>query len=676
MRFEGKTARLWTCTILTAALAWQTASPASAASIDTTSNQKGRLTSIGNGQMRRFFEYDALGRPARAEHALDGTPYVSATTYGYPQNPDTTAGPGTVPRTLTLPDGERVLYGYDASGAQRMVSSTRPGAVTADAIVADMRRNARGQTVSVTYGNGVVTAHVYRDATDLRLERIQTTAPGLGIVQDYVYGFDADGNVTSLADGVVPSFSATYGYDTLDQLVSMTSNGSSFSYQYDSTGNLTVKEGAVQTYGGAGRGPHALAAAGGVTFAYDFNGNVASSTAGLALEWNSENMATRATVGGVERNRKSFLGEELWKKVEGGVTTLYLPGVRVENGQHRKFFGMMAERSPDGTLKFYHGDHLGSSTVVTDSSRVVVNRIAYMPFGEDRGPRGGSFVPRYQFNFKEKDATGFYDYGARLYNPATGRWLSADSMMDGPSRYAYVSNNPLGSTDPTGHQEKGAFDDAVACRGDADCIRGMQKAHARTGKAALKAAGNALPETISFGFWSPFKPVDDEEALLMAGLGIIIPSPNPVDKINKGVKVSKGMSMVFKVGSRHPRNARKVLEKGDGVFHLKGTLAKRYPNGVRFTPTGYPDFSPYAVKRATVRMTDSPSDFSAANMAAGFGPRTSSNVTIDGVTYTWHHHHDKATMLLIPQDLHDAVKHTGGASRVRHGGPSSAFPFP
>src|SRR5262249_6467811 len=54
--------------------------------------------------------------------------------------------------------------------------------------------------------------------------------------------------------------------------------------------------------------------------------------------------------------------------------------------------------------------------------------------------------------FKEKDAAGLYDYGARLYNPATGRWLSADaSSKDGLNRYAYVRNNPLAYIDSTGH---------------------------------------------------------------------------------------------------------------------------------------------------------------------------------------------------------------------------------
>lgn len=420
-------------------------------SINTTSNQVGRLTSMGDGRMRRFLEYDALGRASRTEHRLEAGAYVFATTFGYPQGSGT-AGPGTVARTQTFPDGEVVSYGYDASGAQRTVTATRPG-FAPQSVVNDIRRNARGQTVQVFYGNGTVTTHTYNDATDLRLNRIQTTG-GAGIVQDYVYGFDANGNVTAVSDGVVPSFSATYGYDSLDQLTSMTS-GSTVTYAYDATGNMTSKEGAALTYGGAGRGPHALASAGGAAYTYDFNGNTVSTSAGLELTWNAENMATVATVGGVVKNRKSFLGESLWKKVENGTTTLYLPSMLLENGTPRKFFSPFAERSPDGSLKFYHGDHLQSSTVVTDAGQAVIRRVAYKPYGEERGMAGGSFTPRYQFNFKEKEATGFYDYGARLYNPVTGRWLSADaSLRDGLNRYAYVVNNPLRFVDPTGHQQQ------------------------------------------------------------------------------------------------------------------------------------------------------------------------------------------------------------------------------
>jgi RHS repeat-associated protein len=167
---------------------------------------------------------------------------------------------------------------------------------------------------------------------------------------------------------------------------------------------------------------------------------------------------------------KSFVGESMWKRVEPSGTTYFLPGERIENGKHRKYYDGFAERDPDdgGKLKFYHGDHLGSSTLVTDPtiSGFIAHRAAYYPYGEkfDGTERLDSasfpFKPKYQFNFKEKevaDVGGFYDYGARIYNPRTGRFLSADSStVDGLNRYAYVGNSPLRYVDPTGHQQVSA----------------------------------------------------------------------------------------------------------------------------------------------------------------------------------------------------------------------------
>jgi hypothetical protein len=59
-----------------------------------------------------------------------------------------------------------------------------------------------------------------------------------------------------------------------------------------------------------------------------------------------------------------------------------------------------------GCLKFDHSDHLGSSAVATTSTGSVVYRHSYWPYGGDRSLLG-SFTPKYQFNFKEKDASGY-----------------------------------------------------------------------------------------------------------------------------------------------------------------------------------------------------------------------------------------------------------------------------
>ncbi len=98
------------------------------------------------------------------------------------------------------------------------------------------------------------------------------------------------------------------------------------------------------------------------------------------------------------------------------------------------------------------------------------------------------------------------------------------------------------------------------------------------------------------------------------------------------------------------------------VFEMKDSALKaKYPNGVRFTPDGYPDFSPYAIATVKIRMAGNrTTDFALANEKANLKPPRG---------YTWHHHQDRITTQLVPSDLHDAVRHTGGVSIIKHQGP-------
>jgi RHS repeat-associated protein len=433
-------------------------------SLDTSSNQKGRLTSSGNSDARTVVQYDALGRAVATEHDYEDKQFVFQTAFGYPQG--SPPGPGTVETRSVLPDGEAIQYGYDAGGAQTLITAG------GQPIVKGVQRNARGQTVEVRYGDDTVTRHGYRDTSDLRLDTLTTTSAS-GTIQSYHYEFDPVGNIkrvddycdqaqTSVCGTLSGAYSAAFGYDSPDPLTA-TTNGvgvcqGGCTYGYDAVGNLTNHAGVPQTYPSPGNArPHAPIASQGERFDYDADGNMTATSGGLGVTWNAENMAAELARPGQERIKKSFRGEAVWKKVEEGHTTYYLPSVRVEDGGLRKFFGSFAERAPDGTLRFYHGDHLGSSTLVTDAAGTIVHRAAYLPYGGEAAPPAGNFTPRYQFNFKEKEASwygqGLYDYGARLYNPATGRWLSADtSAADGLNRYAYVRNNPTASLDPTGHE--------------------------------------------------------------------------------------------------------------------------------------------------------------------------------------------------------------------------------
>ena len=103
------------------------------------------------------------------------------------------------------------------------------------------------------------------------------------------------------------------------------------------------------------------------------------------------------------------------------------------------------------------GDHLGSTSMVTDASGVMVSEVRYSAFGEVRY-QSGTMTTDYLYTGQRQEAElGLYYYIARWYDPAIGRFIQADSIVPNPAsalgfdRYAYAYNNPLNYTDPSGH---------------------------------------------------------------------------------------------------------------------------------------------------------------------------------------------------------------------------------
>lgn len=113
---------------------------------------------------------------------------------------------------------------------------------------------------------------------------------------------------------------------------------------------------------------------------------------------------------------------------------------------------------PSGT-RFYHRNHIGSSTVITDELGNEVTRMVYTPYGEIvQANSCGTDSVNFKFTGKELDEeSGLYDFGVRPYDPAIGRFLGADSLIPSVTdsqmfnRYTYVRDNPILYVDPTGH---------------------------------------------------------------------------------------------------------------------------------------------------------------------------------------------------------------------------------
>ncbi len=119
--------------------------------------------------------------------------------------------------------------------------------------------------------------------------------------------------------------------------------------------------------------------------------------------------------------------------------------------------------NPALSLRFYHQDHLGSSSIVSDAAGALVEESANYPFGHTRGEaRTRSGGEDYQFTQKERDAeSGLHCFEARFLTASLGRFTRVDPLACAVSRswisqpqrwntYSYAGNNPLRLSDPSG----------------------------------------------------------------------------------------------------------------------------------------------------------------------------------------------------------------------------------
>ena len=418
----------------------------------------GRLSKVTDQSGSTEFFYDKFGREIKSTKTIGigTTPYTVERTYDI------------LDRLLTLkyPDGEIVNYSYDTnSGLLEKVNSI------SSKYVNDITYNAKGQIKAIAYGNNVTTTYNY--GQDLRLSRILTQ--GSGALQDLNYTFDKNGNIVTLADNLRSNI-RSYAYDDLDRLTqaqnvpSPTGGYTNFNYQYDSIGNMTYKSDVGVMAYGVSAGPHAVTTAGGYNYAYDGNGNMVSGK-NKSMEYDAENRIIKVTQTGIGSTTFVYDGDGgRVKQVTPSGSTTYIGSLfekQAPNGAAgttvkyiyagaNKVASVRSAGNSGTTVNYYHSDHLGSSSVVTDNKGGQVSHYEYTPYGSIATSEG-SDVTRYKFTGKELDATGMYFYGARYYDPEIGRFVTADTIVQAPydpqsfNRYSYCRNNPLNYVDPTGH---------------------------------------------------------------------------------------------------------------------------------------------------------------------------------------------------------------------------------
>jgi len=331
-----------------------------------------------------------------------------------------------------------------------------------------------------------------------------TALPAGPVRQQYDYDdlyqlTDAKG-AYGFGPGKENNYTNTISYDTIGNMTQKAQINKII--QPSTTATLPKETNYVLNYVYGSSKPHAVTDAGDKLYSYDANGNMTgwtSKTSGQkrTIQWNEENRIQeiddngKATYflyddAGERVSKRGQYGETIYinrfyavkngelgtKNVFAGETRVLsklvktpntvisnttgtVPGSNGLNNGVGKKLGII-KRLPGGTTSgginppvekdefFYHGDHLGSSNMITDSYGAVYQHLEYFPYGESWIEEGGSHggnLPGYKFTGKELDPeTGLYYFGARYYDAVLSKWISADPM--------------LGQYLPTGDKEK------------------------------------------------------------------------------------------------------------------------------------------------------------------------------------------------------------------------------
>lgn len=431
-------------------------------------------------QYQESHSYDALGRPTQLAMTLDGTSHLTNASYDSQGRLAELTYP-----TSTSGYRFKVQYQYDSSGH---LSRAVNGLATTQTLWQRVEVDALGRDVVAQFGNGLFEERVADQASGhLKSAKVGTTSGGTNRM-NLSYQWDKVGNLTSRSD-LAQSKTETFSYDALHRLKTAHLNGTStLSVNYSAGGRITSKSDVGSyTYGNVNK-PYAVTAAGGASYGYDANGRM-TSRGGAAITWYSYDLPKKIDygTGGSAVSSEFFYGtgraryKQLRRAGSSVISTIYYVGSLYEREtagsttthRHHIFAGgqaigqMTRTQAGVNSFEYFHRDHQGSVTKVTNASGSVIQSLSYDAFGKRRNADWSTDTAGNRFNdshFTKQGYTGhehldnvrLIHMNGRVQDPTLGRFISPDPHVPDPrrsqgfDRYGYVYNNPLKYTDPSG----------------------------------------------------------------------------------------------------------------------------------------------------------------------------------------------------------------------------------
>lgn len=187
---------------------------------DQGTNGIGRLTAMTDSSGNTSYQYDARGNLIQKASTVEGHTFTVAYQYDLGDNL----------AAITYPDGMQVTYSRDGADRVSGLSATLNGVT--QTLVSGISYEPFGPITGLTYGNGLTETRTYDQ--DYRLTGIAVAG-----IASWSYTQNPDGDITSIADGLISANSQTFGYDNLNRLTSAQGAYGAQSYVYDSDGNRT-----------------------------------------------------------------------------------------------------------------------------------------------------------------------------------------------------------------------------------------------------------------------------------------------------------------------------------------------------------------------------------------------------------------------------------------------------
>ena len=394
------------------------------------------------------YSYDYADRVSKVEHTLGGTK-ITLADYTY----DSFGRLST--KSLHGSAANKLTYAYNLRSWLTGITSTRfTQNLYYNTGVGTARYN--GNISSMTWKSGnESTVRGYKftyDGLDRMLNATYGETAGISTnanrFSENVTGYDKNGNIKGLQRYGQLS-SAAYGM--IDNLT-LTLNGNQLN-RVDDAVTASAYNGGFEFKNGANAADE---------YSYDANGNLTKDlNKGISgITYNFLNLPNAVTFsdGSTITYTYGADGTKLRTVHKIGSTTTttdYCGNVIYENGVQKL---LLTEEGyitlSDSKYHYYLKDHQGNNRVVISQSGTVEETSHYYPFGGTFASAGN--VQPYKYNGKEYDSKkglNWYDYGARHYDAALGRFETVDPSAENyfkTSLYAYCGNSPISRIDPTG----------------------------------------------------------------------------------------------------------------------------------------------------------------------------------------------------------------------------------